>query len=137
MPQHLVEPSPGNRRKPRLRRKKTRSSSATSHRIDAATVASKLQLQEQQRDRIYSLIALLMKLGLFSLGAVSIFKLGLASHQRVERHAELSSLLNIESAKLVRLQNRFDRLFSIGGERRLMDEQDHWIAPNRVRVVWR
>ena len=35
------------------------------------------------------------------------------------------------------LQQRFDRLFSIGGEKRLISEQDQWIAPNRLRVIWR
>ena len=30
-----------------------------------------------------------------------------------------------------------DRLFSIGGEKRLISEQDQWIAPNRLRVIWR
>ena len=28
-------------------------------------------------------------------------------------------------------------LFSIGGEKRLISEQDQWIAPNRLRVIWR
>ena len=82
-------------------------------------------------------MALAMKFGLFAIAAGSLFKLGFASHQRVVRHAELSSILQVESAKLTNLQARFDHLFTIGGDRRLMDEQDQWIAPNRVRVIWR
>jgi len=106
-------------------------------RVDAATLASAIQLQEQQRELIYSLIALAMNLGLLLLGAASLINLASSSRQRVARHSELSSVLNMESAKLLRLQKRFDRLFTLGGERRLMDEQDQWIAPNRVRVIWR
>jgi hypothetical protein len=43
----------------------------------------------------------------------------------------------VETAKLEGLQKRFDRVFSIGGEQRLMGEQDQWIAPNRIRIIWR
>jgi len=35
------------------------------------------------------------------------------------------------------LQHRFDTLFTLGGDERLMDEQEQWIAPNRLRVIWR
>ncbi len=109
----------------------------TNQRLDAATLASAFQLQEQRRELIYSFIALAMKLGLFAVGVASLLKLGLASHQRLERHKELSSVLKVESLKLISLQKRFDSLFTIGGDIRLMDEQDQWIKPNRVRVIWR
>jgi len=46
-------------------------------------------------------------------------------------------VVSIETAKLETLQQRFDRLFSIGGEKRLISEQDQWIGPNRLRVIWR
>ena len=46
-------------------------------------------------------------------------------------------MVNLEAKRLETLQNRFDRLFSIGGEKRLLSEQDQWIAPNRLRVIWR
>ncbi len=105
--------------------------------MDAATLASSLQLREHKRDVLYSFIALLIKVGLLAIGSVSIVKLGFASHQRVARHAEISSVLNLETSKLVKLQQRFDHLFTIGGDRRLMHEQEQWIAPNRVRVIWR
>ena len=86
---------------------------------------------------IYSLIALAMKLGLLIIGITSLIKLGIASHQRIGRYTELSSVLDVESVKLIRLQERFDRFFTIGGDRRLMDENDQWIAPNRIRVILR
>ena len=132
-----VEAKPISRSKSRKRYKRYRPASKFTQRVDAATLASTLQLQEQQRDFIYSLIALAMKIGLLTIGTLSLIKLGIASYQRVVRHSELSSALNTQSEKLITLQKRFDTLFTIGGDRRLMDEQDQWIAPDRVRVIWR
>jgi hypothetical protein len=45
--------------------------------------------------------------------------------------------VDVETNKLHGLQQRFDRLFTLGGRDRLMDEQDQWIAPNRLRIIWR
>ncbi len=78
-----------------------------------------------------------MKLGLLLIGISSLIKLGVASHQRIQRYEELSAVLDIESNKLGSYQERFDHLFTIGGDKRLMDENDQWIAPNRIRVIWR
>ena len=108
-----------------------------SQKIDAATLASNLQLQEERRELVCSLLALATKLGLLALGVASLVKLCLAYQQRLDRHGELSAVLAVESTKLNNLQKRFDNLFTIGGDRRLMDEQDQWIAPNRLRVIWR
>ena len=118
-------------------KRKAKPVSKKTQRVDAATLASILQLQEQQRERAYSVIALVMKIGLLLIGTTSLVKLGMVSHQRVGRYAELSSILDVESVKLIGLQERFDRFFTIGGDRRLMDENDQWIAPNRIRVIWR
>ena len=133
----LAETRPKHRRRPRSRNPKDKLASSRKKRVDAATLASTLQLQEQQRELIYSVIALAMKLGLLLIGTASLFKLALASNQRLNSYTELSSVLNNESVKLNRLQSRFDRFFTIGGDRRLMDENDQWIAPNRIRVIWR
>ncbi len=100
-------------------------------------MASKLQLQEQRRELLCSFLALAMKLCLLGLGLVSLVRLCIAYQQRLDRHGELSAVLDVEAEKLKNLQNRFDSLFTIGGDRRLMDEQDQWIAPNRLRVIWR
>ncbi len=105
--------------------------------IDAATLASMLQLKEQHRDLMYGIITLLMKIGVLAIFSASLVKLGISSHQRVRRHMELVSVLGFESKQLDKLSYRFDRLFTIGGDRRLMDDQDHWIAPNSFRVIWR
>ena len=105
--------------------------------IDSATIASKLQLKEQQRELIYSCIYLFLKVGLLALFAGSFIRLGFASHQRIMRNLEISSLLELESKKLEKLNLRFDRLFTIGGQHRLISEQDHLIAPNSVRVIWK
>ena len=134
---NLAEPRPTKSRRPGLRKRKPKPLPSDLQRIDAATLASTLQLQEQQRELIYSWIALLMKLGLLLIGSTSLIKLGVSSHQRIGRYSELSSVLDMESVKLIRHQERFDHLFTIGGDKRLMDENDQWIAPNRIRVIWR
>ncbi|WP_231901253.1 hypothetical protein [Prochlorococcus sp. MIT 1303] len=105
--------------------------------MDAFTMASTLQLQEQRREINFSLLALTMKLGLVSLCVVTLVKLSIAYQERLDRHGELVAVLNLESAQLNTLQQRFDRLFTLGGGIRLMDEHDQWIAPNRLRVIWR
>ena len=105
--------------------------------MDAATIASKLQLLEQRREFIFSLLGLAMKLGLLSLISVSLLKLCLAYHQRLDRHGEIAVVLDKESERLNSFRKRFDRLFTIGGDLRFLDEQDQWIEQNRLRVVWR
>ena len=133
----MAKTRPKARRRPRPRKSNYSSETLKVQNLDAATLAATLQLQEQRRELIYSVFALALKFGFLALCSVSLLKLGIASHQRVLRHAELSSVLDVESAQLMSLQQRFDHLFTIGGDRRLMDEQDQWIAPNRVRVIWR
>jgi hypothetical protein len=45
-------------------------------------------------------------------------------------------VLDLEQAKLSKARERFDQLFMVEGEQRLIREQNQWIAPNRLRVVW-
>ena len=106
-------------------------------RIDAATLASNIQLQEEKRDFTYSLIALTMKAGIIFIGITTLLKLGVSSHTRISRYSELSSVLNVETYKLSTLKTRFDKFFTLGGDRRLMNEQEQWIAPDRIRIIWR
>ncbi|WP_457767878.1 hypothetical protein [Cyanobium sp. ULC084] len=82
------------------------------------------------------MIGLTVKLGVAMLAAVSLTHLAAAYQQRLDRHGELSAILDIETARLRRAQARFDKLFSKEGEQQLLREQDQWIAPNRLRVVW-
>ncbi len=100
-------------------------------------MASYLQLQEEKRDLIYSFISMVMKLGFFSIAISSLFNLGIASHHRIRRNIELSTVLKLEDKKFEDLYKRFDKIFTIGGRDRLMEEQDQWIAPNSIRVIWR
>ena len=138
MAQALPKPLPDFPKKVGKSRKVNRNRSLRQNaRADAASLASALQLQEEKRDLIYSSIALLMKLGFFVIAISSLFNLAIASHHRVRRNFELSSLLDLESKKNKELYFRFDKLFTIGGKQRLLDEHDQWIEPNRVRVIWR
>ena len=105
--------------------------------VDAATRASEFQLQEEHRELTYALISLFIKSGLFVIAIASFLNLGIASHQRINRNNEITSVIKAEKEKLTRLHLRFDSLFSIGGKGRLMEEQDQWIAPNSRRIIWR
>ncbi len=100
-------------------------------------MAAAIQQQTDQQELQCSLLALAAKAGLVLLGAVSLIRLSVAYQERMDRHSEIAAVVSIESTKLETLQQRFDRLFSIGGEKRLISEQDQWIAPNRLRVIWR
>lgn len=104
---------------------------------DAASRASELQLETERRELQCSVLALVVKFGLVGLGGVSLVNLSIAYQQRLDRHSELAAVVDVETGKLRHLQQRFDRLFTLGGDQRLMDEQDQWIEPNRLRVIWR
>ena len=105
--------------------------------IDAFTKVSEFQKKEVKRELFYSYGALILKFGLLVVFSSSLVNLGLASHQRVNRNLELSFLLEKESKKLHNLRRRFDEMFSNGGEQIFFKEQEQWIAPNSVRVIWR
>jgi len=89
-----------------------------------------------RQELLCSVIGLSVKLGMTLLAGVSLFHLAGAYQQRLNQHEELSAILQIEQAKLQKAQKRFDQLFETSGEQRLIREQDQWIAPNRLRVVW-
>ena len=82
-------------------------------------------------------MALGAKLGLILLGCVSVARLSFAYQERLDRHSEIAAVVALETTRLESLQAGFDRLFTVGGEQRLLENQDQWIAPNRLRVVWR
>ena len=105
--------------------------------IDAFTKVCEVQKEEVRRELLYSRAGLILKFGLFIVFATSLVNLGLASHQRVNRNLELSYLLEKESKKLHKLRLRFDEMFTNGGEQTFFREQDQWITPNSVRVIWR
>jgi len=105
--------------------------------IDAVTRAALIQHQGDRKDILCSSLALAVKVGLISLGGVSLVRLSMAYQERLDRHGELAAVVDVETNKLLGLQQRFDRLFTLGGRDRLMDEQDQWIAPNRLRIIWR
>ena len=105
--------------------------------VAAAHRAATIQRQLDRQELHCSLIALAAKSALILVGCVSVARLSVAYQERLERHGEIAAVVNLESKKLETLQHRFDRLFSIGGEKRLLSEQDQWIAPNRLRVIWR
>jgi hypothetical protein len=95
-----------------------------------------LSLSAERQELICSLIGLAVKLGLVALTGVSLFRLAGAYQQRMESQGEIAAVLELENAKLVKARERFDALFMVEGEQRLIREQSQWIAPNRLRVIW-
>ena len=140
LPQVLIDEkvNPRQREHRSLRHSYEKSISTLSNKkVDAATRASEFQLEEEQRELTYALISLFIKSGLLVIAIASFLNLGIASHQRINRNNEITSVLNVETEKLARLHLRFDSLFSIGGKGRLMEEQDQWISPKSRRIIWR
>ncbi len=131
-PQRIEEPLRRKRSKKICKRKPF-----VSKKIDAFTQVSQFQKEETRRELLYTNVGLVLKFGLFIVFATSLINLGLASHQRVNRNLELSYLLEKESSKLHKLRLRFDEMFTNGGEQSFFKEQDQWITPNSVRVIWR
>lgn len=89
-----------------------------------------------QQEKICSAIGLCIKVGLSLVAAVSLVRLAGAYQERLDRNGEITAILAIEQAKLNKAEEHFDRLFATGGEQRLIREQDQWIAPDRLRIVW-
>tara|TARA_Y100001968_G_C19369525_1_gene724351 strand:- start:6 stop:410 length:405 start_codon:yes stop_codon:yes gene_type:complete len=131
-PQRIEEPF---RRK--FSKKIRKSHPSIKKKIDVFTQVAEFQKEEVRLELLYSYITLFLKFGLLVVFATSLVNLGLASHQRVNRNLELSYLLENESKKLHRLKLRFDEMFTNGGEQSFFKEQEQWIAPNSVRVIWR
>ena len=119
---------------PRL---ETNESSRSVESVTALDRAALIQRKLDRQELHCSLIALGAKVGLILLGCVSVVRLSVAYQERLERHGEIAAVVAVETAKLESLQSGFDRLFTLGGEQRLLENQDQWIAPNRLRVVWR
>ncbi len=95
-----------------------------------------LSLSSERQEMLCSLVGLTVKLSLVVLTGVSLLRLGVAYQERMERQGELKAVLDLESSKLSKARDRFDQLFAVGGEQNLIREQNQWIAPNRLRVVW-
>ena len=96
----------------------------------------RIALSRERQELLCSVIGLLVKVGLIAVAGVSLLRLAGAYQQRMERQGEMTAVLELETAKLIKARERFDLLFRVEGEQRLIREQSQWIAPNRMRVVW-
>ncbi len=95
-----------------------------------------MAIASERQELVCSLIGLCVKVSLVAVVGVSLVRLASAYQERMERQGELSAVLNLEEAKLAKARERFDQLFMVEGEQHLIREQNQWIAPNRLRVVW-
>ena len=104
--------------------------------ISGGEAAARQALSSERQELLCSVIGLALKVGLVVVAGVSLVRLASAYQERMERQGELSAVLDLERAKLSKARERFDHLFMVEGEQRLIREQNQWIAPNRLRVVW-
>lgn len=95
-----------------------------------------LAVSQERRELICSLIGLGIKLGMVAVTSVSLVRIAAAYQQRMDSNGEIVAVLELEKARLQRARERFDDLFMLEGEQRLIREQSQWIAPNRLRVIW-
>jgi hypothetical protein len=104
--------------------------------ISGGEAAALQALSSERQELLCSVIGLALKVGLVVVAGVSLLRLASAYQERMERQGELAAVLDLERAKLSKARERFDHLFMVEGEQRLIREQNQWIAPNRLRVVW-
>ena len=104
--------------------------------MPSGDVAMQQGLSSERQELLCSVIGLVVKVGLVLVAGVSLARLATAYQERMERQGELAAVLDLERAKLAKARERFDHLFMVDGEQRLIREQNQWIAPNRLRVVW-
>ena len=104
--------------------------------ITGGEAAALQALSSERQELLCSVIGLALKVGLVVVAGVSLVRLASAYQERMERQGELAAVLDLERAKLSKARERFDHLFMVEGEQRLIREQNQWIAPNRLRVVW-
>lgn len=104
--------------------------------MPSGEIAMQQGLSSERQELLCSVIGLAVKVGLVLVAGVSLARLATAYQERMERQGELAAVLDLERAKLAKARERFDHLFMVDGEQRLIREQNQWIAPNRLRVVW-
>ena len=104
--------------------------------ITGGEAAALQALSSERQELLCSVIGLALKVGLVVVAGVSLVRLATAYQERMESQGVLSAVLGLERAKLSKARERFDHLFMVEGEQRLIREQNQWIAPNRLRVVW-
>ncbi|MEB3166960.1 MAG: hypothetical protein VKO65_09870 [Cyanobacteriota bacterium] len=95
-----------------------------------------ISLSNERQELLCSVIGLMVKLGLIAVAGVSLLRLAGTYQQRMERQGEISAVLELQNARMAKARERFDELFMVEGEQRLIREQSQWIAPDRLRIVW-
>ena len=95
-----------------------------------------LAVNQERRELVCSLIGLAVKIGLVAVTGLSLVRIAGAYQHRMDSNGEIMAVLDLEKARLERARERFDALFMVEGEQRLIREQSQWIAPNRLRVIW-
>ena len=102
--------------------------------MDAATLAI---IQADRPEELHcNLMALAVKLGLVLLGCVSIVRLSGAYQRRLDRHSEIDAVVTVGRPSCNRF-NSGSTGCSASAAKNVCSESRKWIAPNRVRIIWR
>ena len=104
---------------------------------DKKSLASAIQLKNDEQEDFISSIFLVLKISFFLLAIVSLIKIGYSSKVRLTRLREIKDSYLYEKARFKFLSSRFDDLFSFEGEQRFMKDQDQMISRDIIRVIWR
>ena len=93
--------------------------------------------RQQKQDDFVLLIFLIIKISFSLIAIISLMKLGYSSKVRVTRLREIEDSFLYEKYRFNVLSDKFDDLFSSGGQQRFMKDQDQIISRDIIRVIWR
>jgi len=96
--------------------------------MPSGDVAMQQGLSRERQELLCSVIGLAVKVGLVLVAGVSLARLATAYQERMERQGELAAVLDLERAKLAKARERFDHLFMVDGEQRLIREPTGGVA---------
>ena len=113
--------------------------------VEGSKTLDKLNEDEFRKNSIFSKkeknllssIYLLLKVCLFLLAFVSLFKIVNKTQLRIARLREIKASYVYEKDRFEKLINRFDNLLSHQGQQRFMKDQDQMISRDVMRVIWR
>ena len=100
-------------------------------------IISLINPNNEEQKNFVSNISLGLKICFFLLAIISLVKIGYISKFRITRLREIQSSYLHEKKRYVYLTNRFEDLFTFGGQQRFMKDQDQIISRDILRVIWR
>ena len=92
----------------------------------------------QQRDElICGLVSLAIKCGVAMVAMISLAKLAASYQHRQLLYREMQAENELQQGRLAAARSSFDTMFQVGDWERIGEHAEQWIAPNRLRVIWK